>query len=143
MSRDPSRESSPNPNLSFHVNQLEYLSTDLDDMKIRLGHVLGFLEIYKNLESIPIFEIKPRLELLESLKNNYEVKRTAAVYVDHIISEFVTKFKFFSIEWYLVMAQLLTSLVRQKFWPLSAKSFAKQYVRACIACFRTRPQSST
>lgn len=35
--------------------------------------------------------------------------------------------------------QLLLSLVRQRYWPISGKIIAKQVVRKCITCFRHNP----
>lgn len=38
--------------------------------------------------------------------------------------------------------QLLLSIVRQKFWPISGKIVAKKCVRFCVTCFRNKPLMS-
>jgi len=38
--------------------------------------------------------------------------------------------------------QLLTSIVRQKYWPINAKNTAKRTVRNCIPCFKIKPTIS-
>ena len=51
-------------------------------------------------------------------------------------------FRFYHVQNLHAGAQMLVSLVRQKFWPISAKNIAKHCVRSCIICFRARPRIS-
>lgn len=37
--------------------------------------------------------------------------------------------------------QLLVSAVRERFWPLSARSLARRIVHSCVRCFRCRPSN--
>lgn len=135
-----------------------FLTTDeLDNAMIHVVSVVQEETFYKEIlclskkQQLPsksqILSLNPFLDSsglirvggrLRSSNLNYDVKHQILLPAKHHFTTLV--FRNYHHGNFHAGPQLLVSFVRQRFWPIAAKNSAKKCVRACITCFRNKPQ---